>query len=60
MRDEKPLEQTILDRFFEELNKRTDFPPSIVERLLELRQKGSRRSATNMLEVLKGKAKSNA
>jgi hypothetical protein len=38
MHIETPLEQAILDRFFEQLAGREDFPPSVLQRLLHLRQ----------------------
>lgn len=52
MRNEKPLEQGILDRFFKSLSEMEDFPQEMMERLLHLRRADSLRNREKVLEAL--------
>lgn len=53
MRTERALEQAILDRFFEQLAAREDFPPSVVARLAQLRKGGTLQAVDEIIRALK-------
>ena len=60
MRNEGPLEQEILDRFFKKLAESEDFPQETLGQLLQLRREDSLRNAQNVLQGFKRDKKSNA
>jgi hypothetical protein len=60
VRNEKPLEQEILDRFFKKLAETGDFPPPALERLLQLRREDSLRNGEKVLQAFKDGKKPNA
>lgn len=60
MRNEKPLEQGILDRFFKNLSETEDFPQEMVERLLRLRREDSLRNREKVLQAFKRDENENA
>jgi hypothetical protein len=59
MRNENPLEQEILDRFFKNLTESEDFPQETVGRLLRLRKEDSLRNREKVYQELKLEKKTN-
>jgi hypothetical protein len=60
MHEEKALEQGILDRFFQKLAASDDFPPSVLARLVQLRNEGTLQTTSEILRAFEEETSQNA